>query len=97
MNVVFWKRRAGGVWPSAGVAISACKAIKFTEHNVPSPSSGRSLAKYGSTNMTKLHEKPGCLQDLASLAGTMDKPLWPVRLLAKSPPILPSNYREDAG
>ena len=59
------------------------------------PPLGEPLAKYVSTNITNLHQKLGCLQGLASLAGTTDKTHWPVRLLANSPPILPCSYRGD--
>lgn len=92
---MLWRRR-GGVWPRAGVAISACRAISVTDITYNHPPLAEPLAKYGSTNMTNPHQRLGCLQGLASLAGTMDKTHWPVRQLAKSPPVLLSNYRGDA-
>lgn len=78
-------------WLSLLAELSASWTLTYNH-----PPLGEPLAKYGSTNMTNLHQKLGCLPGLASLAGTMDKTPWPVRPLASSPPILPSNCRGDA-
>jgi len=78
-------------WPSLLAERSASRTITYNHPPLRKP-----LAKHGSTNTTNLHQKPGCLQGLASLAGTTDETHWPVRLLAKSPPVLPSNSRVDA-
>lgn len=93
MSAGVWKGRWGVwrvlKWPS----LLAEPSLSFMDYNVQSSSSGRSLPEHGSTSMTNLHQKPGCLQALAPLAGTKDKTHWPGRFLANTS--LPSNYRGD--
>lgn len=93
VNAGVWRRREG-VWqvlkrPSLLAEPSlSLMTIMCSHHPL-----GKPLPEHSSTSTTNLHQQPGYLQALASLAGTRDKTHWPGRLLANTP--LPSSYRGD--